>query len=233
MPHRPAANRPVGAGLRPRPFSPGAMEAAIESVGADPCVGPPTVLHGTRSRADTQVRPYAGWKVFRTTQASGAQRSVCGAGAREWAGIGAGITPKEPSTRDNPSVSLRLTAPFARGSLSPRGTKDADCRVASLLAMTVLNLCHSEKAQRTEVGIRPFLRWTGDGPPRSSAPTEGLPKPQQQAGVGIGPYGKPNQPPKPAGAQRSVRARGREGWAGIDARTIPKGDRPRDHPGSA
>ena len=56
---------------------------------------------------------------------------------------------------------------------------------------------------------------------------------QQRADVGIGPYGKPNQPPKPAGAQRSVRARGREGWAGIDARTIPKGDRPRDHPGSA
>ena len=115
-------------------------------------------------------------------------------------------SPKGLSTSDNPSVSLRLTAPFAQGSL---WDGDADCRVASLLAMTVLNLCHSEEAQRTEVGIRPFLRWTGDGPPylghglrrpnsvpkfgasvKSSAPTEGLPKPQQQAGVGIGPYGK-------------------------------------------
>ena len=38
----------------------------------------------------------------------------------------------------------------------------------------------------------------------------------------VGPYGKP----KPAGAQRSVRARGREGWAGIGARTIPKGGPP-------
>ena len=91
-----------------------------------------------------------------------------------------------------------------------------DCRVASLLAMTVLILCHSEEAQRADVGIRPFLRWTG-----------------VWAAEVVGPYGKPNQPPKPAGAQRSVRARGREGWAGIDARTIPKGDRPRDHPGSA
>ena len=45
---------------------------------------------------------------------------------------------------------------------------------------------------------------------------------KQRADVGIGPYGKPNQPPKPAGAQRSVRARGREGWAGIGAKTIPK-----------
>ena len=42
----------------------------------------------------------------------------------------------------------------------------------------------------------------------------------------VGPYGKPDQPPKPAGAQRSVRASGREGWAGIGAKTIPKGGAP-------
>ena len=60
----------------------------------------------------------------------------------------------------------------------------------------------------------------------ASAPTEGLPKSQQQADVGIGPYGKPNQPPKPAGAQRSVRARVGEGWAGIGAKAIPKGGPP-------
>ena len=47
----------------------------------------------------------------------------------------------------------------------------------------------------------------------------------------VGPYGKPNQPPKPAGAQRSVRARGREGWAGIGAKTIPKGGAPPRPPG--
>ena len=55
---------------------------------------------------------------------------------------------------------------------------------------------------------------------------------ERHAGVVV-PYGKPDQPPKPAGAQRSVRASGREGWAGIDARTIPKGGPPRDLPGSA
>ena len=52
----------------------------------------------------------------------------------------------------------------------------------------------------------------------------------------VGPYGKkskPNQPPKPAGAQRSVRARVGEGWAGIDAKTIPKVGRLRDCHGSA
>ena len=53
-----------------------------------------------------------------------------------------------------------MPAPFAQGSL---WDGDADCRVASLLAMTVLNLCHSEEAQRADVGIRPFYdgRWTG------------------------------------------------------------------------
>ena len=43
----------------------------------------------------------------------------------------------------------------------------------------------------------------------------------------VGPYGKP----KPAGAQRSVRARGREGWAGIGAKTIPKRGPPPRPPG--
>ena len=87
---------------------------------------------------------------------------------------------------DNPSVSLRLTAPFAQGSL---WDGDADCRVASLLAMTVLNLCHSEEAQRADVEIRPFYDGRGFGPPRSSTPTEDLPKSQQRADVVIGPYG--------------------------------------------
>ncbi len=47
----------------------------------------------------------------------------------------------------------------------PSGTGDADCRVASLLAMTVLNLCHSEEAQRADVGIRLFYDGRGFGPP--------------------------------------------------------------------
>ena len=57
-----------------------------------------------------------------------------------------------------------LSQPVADSSLStrePLRTEDADRRVASLLAMTVLILCHSEEAQRADVGIRPFLRWTG------------------------------------------------------------------------
>ena len=100
-------------------------------------------------------------------------------------------------SRDHPqSVQQRRTIPQSRRSRDsslctrePLGTGDADCRVASLLAMTVLILCHSEEAQRADVGIRPFYDGRGFGPPRSSAPTEGLPKSQQRADVGIGPYG--------------------------------------------
>ena len=140
-----------------------------------------------------------------------------------------------------------LSQPAADSSLytrEPLGTGDADCRVgpAGLLAMTSV-FCHSE--ERSDVGIRPFYDGRGFGPPylghglrrpnsvpkfgasvRSSAPTEGLPKSLQWADVGIGPYGKPDQPPKPAGAQRSVRARGREGWARIGAEAIKKGHSP-------
>ena len=94
----------------------------------------------------------------------------------------------------------RKRPPLHKGAL---GTRDADCRVASLLAMTVLILRHSEEAQRADVGIRPFYDGRGFGPPylghglrrpnfvpkfgasvRSSAPTEGLPKPWASAPTG-------------------------------------------------
>ena len=74
--------------------------------------------------------------------------------------------------------------------------------------MTVLILCHSEEAQRADVGIRLFYDGRGFGPSylehglrrpnsvpkfgasvKSSAPTEGLPESQQRADVGIGSYG--------------------------------------------
>ena len=71
-------------------------------------------------------------------------------------------------SRDHPKGTINagqsLSQPAADSSLytrEPLGTGDADCRVASLLAMTVLILCHSEEAQQADVGIRSFLRWTG------------------------------------------------------------------------
>ena len=148
-----------------------------------------------------------------------------------------------------------LSQPAADSSLStrePLRTEDADRRVASLLAMTVLILCHSEEAQRADVGIRLFYDGRGFGPPRSSAPTEGLPKPQQQAGVGIGPslrvvYRSPsnrpmwasaptespiNHPSQPARSEASAPAAARNGRESMQG-PPQKGDRRRDCRGSA
>ena len=71
-------------------------------------------------------------------------------------------SPRCPATPDNPSVMAfgHASSLYTR---EPLGTGDTDCRVASLLAMTVLILCHSEKAQRADVGIRLFYDGRGTG----------------------------------------------------------------------
>ena len=98
-----------------------------------------------------------------TTRASGAQRSVCAADGRKGLESRQRSSPKCPATSDNPSVTAApCQLPLHKGAFR---TGDADCRVASLLAMTVLNLCHSEEAQRADVGIRPFYDGRGFGPP--------------------------------------------------------------------
>ena len=101
--------------------------------------------------------------------------------------------------RDHPqSVQQRRTIPQSPcGRQLPLhkgafGDGDTDCRVASLLAMTVLILCHSEEAQRADVGIRPFLRWTGV---RAAVPRAWPPPTKFRTeiwGVGqvVGPYGR-------------------------------------------
>ena len=128
-------------------------------------IGPYTFLRGTHSQADTQVRPYAGeGEVPATTRASGAQRSVCASGCEEMGGNRGRDHPQSAyQHRTIPQSRLRRTSSlYTRG---PLRTGDADCRVASLLAMTVLILCHSEEAQRADVGIRPFYDGRGFGPP--------------------------------------------------------------------
>ena len=151
-----------------------------------------------------------------------------------WEGIAAEIIPKVSSnlgqSLSQPAAdsSLYTREPWGRGmriavtSAPNFGTKFGwrwlhPRRVgpAGLLAMTTV-FCHSEASAHTGRGNPSFLRWTG-----------------VRAAEVVGPYGKPNQPPKPAGAQRSVCASGREGWAGIGAKTIPNGGPPRNLPGSA
>ena len=138
-------------------------------------------------------------------------------------------SPKCTATPDNPSVSLRLTAPFTQGSLG-----DGGCGLPRRFAPRNDNGFLSFRGGPTgRRGNPSFLRWTGV---RAAVPRAWPPPTKFRAeiwGIGqvVGPYGKPNQPPKPAGTQRSARASGREGWAGIGAKTIPKGGPPPRLPG--
>ena len=140
--------------------------------------------------------------------------------------VGAEITPEGAI-----NAGQSLSQPAADSSLytrEPLGTGDADCRVASLLAMTVLILCHSEEAQRADVGIRPFYDGREFGPPylghglrrpnflpkfgasvRSSAPTES----------------PINHPSQPARSEASAPAVARDGRESVQ-RPSQKGDRP-------
>ena len=143
--------------------------------------------------------------------------------------------PKGASTPDNPSVTAApCQLPLHKGAFPCGGrgdrTGDADCRVASLLAMTVLNLCHSEEAQRADVGIRPFCDGRWSRPPylghglrrpnfvpkfgasvRSSAPTES----------------PINHPSQPARSEAFAPAWARDGRESAQ-RPSQKGDRLRD-----
>ena len=121
-------------------------------------------------------------------------------------GIGEGRSGNHPLMSINFGQSLShglwpCQLPLHKGAF---GDGDTDCRVASLLAMTVLILCHSEEAQRADVGIRPFYDGRGFGPPylghglrrpnfvpkfgasvKSSAPTGGCGKPPATAGAAL------------------------------------------------
>ena len=161
---------------------------------------------GGRGTARRVVVPY-GWLRRATAIAlgSGAQRSVCAADGRNEEELEQKSPPEGPATPDNPSVSLRLTAPFAQGSL---GDGDADLRVGplGLLAITMVS-CHSE--ERSDVGIRSLLRWTGVRAAGSSAPTES----------------PINHPCQPARSEASAPADGRNGRESAQGPS-QKGDRP-------
>ena len=110
-------------------------------------------------------------------------------------------SPKCPATPDNPSVALRATAPFAQGSLWGRGFGSPRRFAPRNDSPKPLSFRGAERR-----GNPSFSRWTG-----------------VRAAEVVDPYGNPNHPPKPAGAQRSVRASVGEGWAEISAKTIKRG----------
>ena len=201
---KPPSTTEERAGTEPRPYrsivvpSSGPMWASAPTKGKEGCRNHP----GQRRRAERLRR---GWE--------------------EGVGIVAEIIPKYPATSDNPSVALRATAPFAQGSLWGRGYGLPRRFAPRNDSSDPLSFRGGPTGRR---GNPSFFRWTGV---RAAVPRAWPPPTKFRAeiwGVGqvVGPYGKPDQPPKPAGAQRSVRARGREGWARIGAEAIKKGHSP-------
>ena len=132
---------------------------------------------GDEGRHAGVVVPYGWlWRAAAIVLGSGAQRGVCGAGAKKWAGIAAEIIPKVSS-----NAGQSLSRPAGDSSLCTREPLGTGVRAAEVVA----------------------------------------------------PYGKPNQPPKPAArSEASAPAATRNGWESAQ-RPSQKGGRPRDCHGSA
>ena len=132
-----------------------------------------------------------------------------------------------------PSRAAPVPPPFNKGGY---WTWVTDCRVGplGLLAMTMV-FCHSE--ERSDVGIRPFYDGRGFGPPylghglrrpnsvpkfgasvKSSAPTEGLPKPWAAA-----PTGASQAVPRNTGRGRDSSRRARKPRPGAQGGNQKKG----------
>ena len=175
---------------------------------------------GGRGTARRVVVPH-GWlrRAAAIALGSGAQRGVCGAGAKKWAGIAAEIIPKVSSNAGQSlSHGFAVTAPFTQGSLWGRGNGLPRRFAPRNDSPKPLPFRGGPTGRR---GNPSFLRWTGvrAAVPRAWPPPTKFPSEIWGVGQVVGPYGKP----KPAGAQRSVRARSREGWAEISAKTIKRG----------
>ena len=181
---------------------------------------PPTKFRAEILGVSHRHRPLRGdGEVSANTRASGAQRSVCGAVARDGWELRQRSSPKGAATSDNPSVALRAPAPFTQGSLWGRGMRIAASALRassrwqwfSVIPRPVCTLA---------VGIRPFYDGRGFGPPHerrgerhaeSSCPTES----------------PINHPSQPAHSEASAPAWARDGRESAQ-RPSQKGDRLRD-----
>ena len=184
----------VGTGLRPRPLSPGGDGGCRRIRRGRPMCRPEYVLLREPFTGGYTGPPLRGVEGIPNHPG---QRRTAERLRRGCEGMGGDRSRDHPKGTINAGQSL--SQPAADSSLytrEPLGTGDADCRVASLLAMTVLILCHSEEAQRADVGIRSFLRWTGV---RAAVPRAWPPPTKFRSeiwGVGqvVGPYGSPRLP---------------------------------------
>ena len=212
------------------------MEVSICPVGADRCVGPNTLLRGTRPRADTQVRPYGEKGRFPQPPKPAAHSEASApAGSRKLVGIAAKIIPKVPSNfGQSLSHGLRpCQLPLHKGAFG-----DGGCGLPRRPVGPPRNdngFLSFRGAERR--GNPYFYDGRGFGPPylgrslrrpnfvpkfgasvKSSAPTERRDSYR-------------NHPSQRRTAERL--RRGHEEQARIAAKAIPKGGPPRDCRGSA
>ena len=142
----------VGTGLRPRPLSPGGDGGCRRIRRGRPMCRPEYVLLREPFTGGYTGPPLRGVEGIPNHPG---QRRTAERLRRGCEGMGGDRSRDHPKGTINAGQSL--SQPAADSSLytrEPLGTGDADCRVASLLAMTVLILCHSE--ERSDVGIRSF-----------------------------------------------------------------------------
>ena len=155
----------LGCGFRRPNFVP-KFGASVMGIG-------PYALWGTARRGRRALRMVAESRRDCPGQRRTAERLR--RGREGWVEVGAEITPEGAI-----NAGQSLSQPAADSSLytrEPLGTGDADCRVGplGLLAMTMVP-CHSE--ERSDVGIRSFLRCTG-----------------VRAAEVVGPYGRSTEGP--------------------------------------
>ncbi len=199
-----------------------ASQISFRNLGRQSWASAPTPRGGTRDGTPGSSCPTGGCgEPPRLPWPAAHSGAFAPAGARTWAGNGAEITPKVSSNLGQSlSHGCAVPAPFAQGSLGDGGCGSPRRFALRNDSPDSLSFRGGPTGRR---GNPSFLRWTGV----RAAPR----KTRETARRVVVPYGKPDQPPKPAGAQRSVRTSGGEGWAGIDARTIPKGGPPPRPPG--
>ena len=145
---------------------------------------------GGRGTARRVVVPYGRLRrAAAIALGSGAQRSVCGADGRNGLKLRQRSPQKCLSKPDNPSVSLRLTAPFAQGSLGDEG-----CGLPRRFAPR--NDSPDPSSFRGgptgRRGNPSFLRWTGvrTAVPRAWPPPTKFRTEIWGVGQVVGPYGK-------------------------------------------
>ena len=157
---------------------------------------PPLRPAGGRGTARRVVVPY-GWlrRAAAIALGSGAQRSVCGADGRNGLKLRQRSPQKCLSKPDNPSVSLRLTAPFAQGSLG-----DGGCGLPRRFAPRndspdPLSFRGGPTGRR---GNPSFLRWTGvrAAVPRAWPPPTKFRPEIWGVGQVVGPYGWLREAPR-------------------------------------